>query len=250
MTPESVQTPEPSPAGMGEFARITGVFFEPTKTFQDVAERPRWVVPMLLIIVVSIVYMALYTQHVGWERMMRHQLENNTRAAQMSNEQREQMIATQARFAPIIGYVGAVVGVPIYMLVSSAVLLAIVAGMMSAPVKFKQIFAVMSYAGLTGLVSAALAIVVMFLKNPDDFNLQNPLVFNPGAFMDPLTSSKFLYSLASSLDLFVFWNIFLIATGIKAAAGKRMSFGKALFAVMLPWGLFVLGKSAVAGMFG
>ncbi len=235
---------------MGEFARITGVFFEPTKTFQDVAERPRWVVPMLLIIVVSIVYMALYTQHVGWERMMRHQLENNTRAAQMSNEQREQMIATQVRFAPIIGYVGAVVGVPIYMLVSSAVLLAIVAGMMSAPVKFKQIFAVMSYAGLTGLVSAALAIVVMFLKNPDDFNLQNPLVFNPGAFMDPLTSSKFLYSLASSLDLFVFWNIFLIATGIKAAAGKRMSFGKALFAVMLPWGLFVLGKSAVAGMFG
>ncbi len=250
MTPESVQAPEPSPAGMGEFARITGVFFEPGKTFQDIADRPRWVVPVVLIILVSIVYMVLYTQHVGWERMMRHQMETSSRAAQMTNEQKEQAIATQARFAPIAGYVGAVVGLPIYLLVSSAVLLAIVAGMMSASVKFKQIFAVMAYASLTGLVSAILTIVVMFLKNPDDFNMQNPLVFNPGAFMDPLSTPKFLYSLAGSLDLFVFWNIFLIATGIKAAAGKRMSFGKALFAVVLPWGVFVLGKSALAGMFG
>jgi hypothetical protein len=250
MSPESVQTPEPSSAGMGEFARITGVFFEPGKTFQDIAERPRWVAPLLLIMVVSIVYMALYTQHVGWERMMRQQLATSSRAAQLTPEQREQAIATQARFAPIVGYAGVIVGLPIYMLVSAAVLLAIVAGMMSAPVKFKQVFAVMCYAGLTGLVSGTLSIVVMFLKNPDDFNMQNPLVFNPGAFMDPTSGSKFLFSLASSLDLFVFWTIFLIATGLKAAGGKRLSFGGALFAVVLPWGVFVLGKSALAGMFG
>jgi hypothetical protein len=249
MSPESVRTPEPSPAGMGEFARITGVFFEPGKAFQDIAERPRWVVPMLLIIVFSLVYMALYTQHVGWERMIRHQLETSSRAAQLSTEQRDQAIATQARFAPIVGYVGAIVGVPIYFSIAAAVLLAIVAGMMSAPVKFKQVFAVMCYAGLTGLISGILTIAVMFLKNPDDFNMQNPLVFNPGAFMDPAAGSKFLYSLATSLDLFVFWNILLIAIGLKAAGGKRLSFGGALFAVVLPWAVFVLGKSALAGMF-
>lgn len=250
MSPESVRTPEPPAAGMGEFARITGVFFEPGKTFQDVAERPRWVVPMLLLIIVSVLTMALYSQHVGWERMIRHQLETNSRVAQLTPEQREQAIATQSRLAPIFGYVGVIVGIPIYFLISAAVLLAIVAGMMSVPVKYKQVVAVMCYAGLTGLVSGVLAIVVMFLKNPDDFNLQNPLVFNPGAFMDPTTTSKFLYSLAGSLDLFVFWNIFLIATGLKAAGGKRISFGGALFAVVLPWGLFVLGKSALAGMLG
>jgi len=250
MSPESVQTPEPSPAGMGEFARITGVFFEPAKAFQDIAERPRWIVPALLVIVVSLVYMGLYSQHVGWERMFRHQMELNSRAAQMTPEQRENAIATQAKIGPILAYVGAVVGPLIYYTVCAAVLLAIVAGMMSASVKFKQLFAVMAYSGLVGIVSAALGIAVMFLKNPDDFNLQNPLVFNPGAFMDPTTSSKFLYSLASSLDLFVFWTILLIAIGIKAAAGKKFSFGSALTAVIVPWAIFVLGKSALAGMFG
>jgi Yip1 domain len=250
MSPETVHVPEPSPAGMGEFARITGVFFEPAKTFQDIAERPRWIVPMLLVIAFTLAYMTLYSQHVGWDRMIRHQLENNSRVAQLSVEQREQAIATQSRLAPIFGYVGAFVGVPIYYTVSAAVLLAIVAGIMSAPVKFKQVFAVMSYAGLIGLVSGTLAIVVMFLKNPDDFNMQNPLVFNPGAFMDPNTGSKFVYSLATSLDLFSFWGILLIAIGLKAAGGKKLSFGGALFAVILPWAVFVLGKSALAGMFG
>jgi hypothetical protein len=74
-------------------------------------------------------------------------------------------------------------------------------------------------------------------------------MFNPGAFMDPKTSSKFLYSVATSLDLFSFWIMILIATGLKAASGKKLSFGGAFFAVALPWAVYVLGKSAFAGIF-
>ena len=51
------------------------------------------------------------------------------------------------------------------------------------------------------------------------------------------------------LYLFVFWIIFLIATGLKAAGGRKLSFGGALFAVILPWGVYVLAKSALAGVF-
>ena len=73
---------------------------------------------------------------------------------------------------------------------------------MSAPVRLKQVFAILCYASLPGVIMALLAIAVMFMKPPDDFNLQNPLVFNPGAFMDQATTSKFVYSLASAFDLF------------------------------------------------
>jgi hypothetical protein len=250
MSPESPQIAEPSPEEMSELARIAGVFFEPAKTFGDIADRPRWIVPLLLTIAVSLIYFALYTQHVGWERMMRHQFEMSSRAAQLTPEQREQAIVMQARYAPIFGYVGVVLGTPIYYLAAAAILLAIMAGILSVPIKFRQVFAVMAYGSLPGVIAAILSIVVMFLKNPDDFNLQNPLVFNPGAFMDPVSSSKFFYSLASSLDLFVFWTIFLIATGLKAAGGKKASFGGALFAVVFPWAVFVLGKAALAGIFG
>jgi hypothetical protein len=94
-----------------------------------------------------------------------------------------------------------------------------------------------------------LMIAVMFMKPPDDFNVQNPLVFNPGAFMDPLTSSKFLYSLASSLDLFRIWSLVLIAIGLKAAGGKQLSMGGAVTAVFLPWAIWTLGAASLAGVF-
>jgi len=108
---------------------------------------------------------------------------------------------------------------------------------------------VVCYASLTGLISSILTIVVLHLKNPDEINIQNALAFNPGAFMDPNGGSKFLYSLATSLDLFSFWTILLIAVGLKAAAGKKLSFGSAVFAVVMPWAVYVLGKSALAGIF-
>src|ERR1035438_7102125 len=41
---------DPQPAGMGEFSRIVGVFFEPKKTFADIALRPSWLIPMILLI--------------------------------------------------------------------------------------------------------------------------------------------------------------------------------------------------------
>jgi hypothetical protein len=131
----------------------------------------------------------------------------------------------------------------------AAVLLGIAGGLMGGGMRFKQVFAVVSYSGLPGIVSAILTVLVIFLKNPDDFNMQNPLAFNVGAFMDPNTASKFMYSLASSLDLFVLWTILLIATGLKAAAGKKLTFTGALVAVLLPWAVVVLGKAALAGAF-
>jgi hypothetical protein len=249
MTPELLPEPEPQAKGLGEGSRLTGVFFEPAKTFADVAERPGFWVPLILILVFSLGYMVLFSQHVGWERMIRHQTEMSSRSAQMSPEQREQGIQMGLKFAPVFAYVGILVGVPLGTLIWAAVLLGIVKGMMSAQVRLKQVFAIICYAGMPGLIMVLLAIAVMFLKPPDDFNLQNPLVFNPGAFMDPTATSKFLYSLASSLDLFRLWQLVLIGIGLKAAGGKTLSMGGAMTAVFLPWAIWILGAAALAGAF-
>jgi hypothetical protein len=234
---------------MGEASRLTGVFFEPTKTFEDIAARPGFWAPLILIMIFSIAYIALAGQHVGWERMIRHQFEISPRAQQMPADQREQAIAMQVRFAPVFAYVFIVVGLPLMYAIWAGILLGIAKGIMSAPVRFKQAYAAVVYGCLPGVLFSILAIVVMFMKNPDDFNMQNPLVFNPGAFLDPVNGSKFVYSLASSLDLFMIWTLFLIGTGLKAAGGKRLSTGSAMIAVFLPWVIWILGKAALAGVF-
>lgn len=233
---------------MGEFSRIAGVFFEPKKAFADIAAMPAFLVPLILVIAASLGMMIAFTQHVGWERTVAQQMANSPRTAQMTPEQRQQAIATGAKFASMTMYVLPIL-IPVTWLIIAGVLTGITAGILSAGVKFKQVFAIVAYANLVGVIMAALSVIVMFLKNPDDFNIQNPLMFNVGAYMDPQTSSKFLYSLATSLDLFSFWMMLLMATGLRAAAGKKLSFGGALFAVVLPWAVYVLGKSAIAGVF-
>ena len=249
MTPEIVPDEVPQPKGLSEGSRLTGVFFEPAKTFEDIAARPNFWPPLILIMVVALVYMVLYGQHVGWERMIRHQTETSSRAAQLSPEQRETQIQMGAKFAPIFGYVGVLVGVPLVTLIWSGVLLGIVKGMMSAPVRLKQTYAILWYSSMPGVLMALLSIAVMFMKPPDDFNVQNPLVFNPGAFLDQTTTSKFVYSLASAIDLFTIWKLVLIGIGLKAAGGRALSMGGAMTAAFLPWVIWILCAASLAGIF-
>jgi hypothetical protein len=245
-------TPEPAPENappMSEAGRITGVYLDPKPAFADIAARPRWYVPLILMVVAAIAFTYCYTTHIGWRNYIAKTMENNSRAQNLSAEQRETQINTGAKIAPIFGYAGSLIGIPVVALVIAGVLL-LMCKMMGASLQFKQMFAITSYAMLPGLISSILAIIVMFLKNPDDFNLQNPLFFNIGAALEPPPNTgKFLYSLASSIDLFTFWSILLLATGISVAAPK-VPFSKAVVGVVVPWAIWVLVKSAWTGAMG
>ncbi len=252
MTPEQQTAGAFEPRGMGEFSRLTGVFLEPSKAFEDIARRPSWLIPLLLTVLAAFAYLTAYGQHVTWQRYMQHEMDTNPKAqermAQVPPEQRAKSMETGAKIAGIVSVAAVVVITPLVPLIWGVIVLVIV-NSMSAGLKFKQVFSIMVYAGLPAIVKAALSIVVMFLKNPDDFNLRNPLAFNPAAFMDPVNGSKFLYSLGTSVDLFAIWIMLLAATGLKIAAGKRLTFGKALTAVVTPWALFVLLGAGIAGAF-
>jgi hypothetical protein len=240
---------EPQPAGMSELSRLAGVFFEPKKAFADIAARPRWIFPLLLMIIAGIGITTLYSQKGVMRIAAEQQMANNPQIQQLPADQRALAMERGMKIGTIVGYCIPIL-IPVFYLIMALVLWAIVSGILSAPVRFGQVFAIVTYAQMPGLLMSILTVVVLQLKGAADFNLQNPLVFNPGAFMDPQSSPKFMYSLASSLDLFTIWILLLVATGLKAAAGKKLSFGGAVFAVLLPWGVIVLGKAALAGLSG
>ena len=82
--------------------------------------------------------------------------------AQMSPEQRataERGIEMQKKFAGIGYYAFALVGPILGGLLASGVLTAIVAGILSAGVKFKQVLAIFFYSGVPSIIWALLAIV-------------------------------------------------------------------------------------------
>jgi len=238
--------PPPIPKDQSEFSRLIGVFFSPMAAFSDVARRPRWWIPMILLMIATTAVLMTYTQRVGWERITRQTIENSPNTQNMSAQQREQIIERGAQVAKYVGYVGAI-GPAIFMLITAAVLIFFTDSLMGGEIGFNRMMGIVGYSSMPGILSAALTILVMYLKNPEDFDLNNPLAFNPGAFL-PDGSARWLVVLLSSFDLFSFWRIGLLAAGISAAAPK-IRFGKALGTVLFLWAVYVVIRTAATAAF-
>src|SRR5690349_11427190 len=243
MIPQSEAQPP-----MGELGRLANVFVDPYAAFADIAARPRFWVPLILVMAMSLVFVTAIFQHVGAERMVRQALEASPRAQNLSAEEREKAIEVQMKIVPVTMFAGAVLGPPAMLLIVAGVMALVFKVMMGAAISFKQLFAIAAYSWLPGMVGGAAALAVLFLKSPDDFNLQNPTAFNPGAFLDAQSTPKWLMSLATSTNLFTLWTIVLLAVGVSMAA-RKVGFGKALAGVAIPWLLVVFARAGIVAAF-
>lgn len=241
-------TPAAEAKPMGEIGRLANVFLDPKTAFADIAVRPRPWVPLVIVIAVALVFVACFSQRVGWERYLRQKAETTPQFQELPSEQRERAIQMQLKFVPYASYVGPVVGFTGIVLIVAGAVLPMVR-LMGGIIAFKQMFSITAYAFLPAALERLAAIAVVFLKSPDDFDLENPTVLNLAAFLDPTVSAKWVVSLASSLDVFAIWTALLIAVGITAAA-KRVSFGQALGAVIVPWLVWIVLKVGWAAIRG
>lgn len=233
---------------MSEPARLAGVFFSPGKAFQDIARRPSWWVPIVLSMIVTTAYMYLFSERVGWEQMVARQLDQSVQGQNMTAQQRQQALAFYRVAGPALSIGVGVLGPIFFTALFAGVFKFLADTIMGARIGFKRMMAVVAYGSLPNLLAALLAILVMYLKPPEEFDINNPLMFNVGAFLAQ-SSPTWMKQLGSSLDLFSFWCMFLIAIGI-AAAGHKMSIGKAWGVILFPWALYVILKVGSAAMFG
>jgi hypothetical protein len=233
---------------MSPLGRLVNVIIEPKRAFADIVERPGWWVPMILLMVLSVVFMTAFSSHVGWERFMRHQFETNKQTQNMPAEQRENLVQTQAKYAGPFGMAMAVVAVPASMLLISGVMMFMFTTVLGGSVNFKKTLGVVAHSMVPGLISTPLILAVMYMKDPSDFDLNNPAGFNLGFYMDPLSTPAWLVSLGSSIDVFSIWTILLIATGMSVATSKPWK--TSLLGVAAPWALIVLIKVGWAAFRG
>ena len=229
---------------LSEAGRLSGVFHAPAETFADVSERGRWWIPALIMVVLSLIFVMLFTQRVGYERMIQKTFETNSQLQDLPADKKADAVAMQRKIVPYALHIGPVAAIVIGIVVVAGVLLFLMNGLMDAGLRYKNSLNICSYAMLpASVVSTVLTCIVMYLKSPDDFDIERPLAFNAGAFLNPDSTAKWLQSLASSLDIFTFWMIALMAIGFSVAAGaKKLPFSKALTGILIPWGLWVLIK--------
>jgi len=246
-TAVSPAAPEPQPQ-MSAISRVFGVLFSPQKTFEDIVRKPGWLVPIVLLTVLSMAVSFGLNQRMNWREFMSQQIEKSPQGAQLSADQKEQRIEAGAKFAPISTYVFGTLGPLIIALIFALVMWGAYSLLGGASTNFSTAMAITAHAFMTGLISSPLFLLVIFLKAPGTIDLDNPVATNLGAFL-PDDAAKWLAALLKSFDIFTFWTLILIAIGFAATNPKKLKGAKPYVIAFGVWAAYVVCRVGFAFAF-
>jgi len=245
LPPVSAPVPTPEPAPLSEGARIVNTFIAPSKTFTDLRRNASWWGPWLLISIFALIFIYSMDRQIGFDQISRNEIAHSPRADQFDKLSPDDQ-AKQLRFSDaLVRYLsyGIPVTILLFFAITTAVLLATFNFGAGANVRFKTAYAIIFYASLPGIIGSILGTVSMFAGvDPEGFNVNNPVATNPAYFMDR-ASNKFLYGMASGLDILVIWSIVLM--GIGFSCNSKVKRGTAIGIVA---GWYLLWKLVISAL--
>lgn len=236
-------TSAPTGPEMSTAETLSGIFFEPSRTFEALRARPRFLVASLIVLVLTCLVTAVLYARVDMGQYMRDRIEKSPNAAQATEQQKE----TQVRVGKMIGMVAIPVSVPIILAVGSALYMLLVMAF-GGTISYKKSLSVWAYSWLPpSLLTTVIALLVLFLKSPDTIVPENLVVTNPGALLGE-DASRVLVAILRQFDLLRFYGFFLAALGLRKVA--KISSGQAWGVVLTLWILGLLFAVGSAALFG
>jgi hypothetical protein len=246
LAPTSAPVPAPEPTQLSEGARIINTFIAPSKTFTDLRRNASWWAPWLLISVFGLIFVYSMQRQVGFDQISRNEIANSPRAAEqfdkLSPADQQKRLEFSDALVKYLAYASPITTL-FFFLIITVVLWATVKVVAGSDISFKTAYAIVFYAKLPEIVGAILGTASMFAGiNPEGFNVNNPVATNPAYFMDR-GGSKFLYVLASGLDVVQIWCIILMGIGFACSSKIKRS-----TAIGIVAGWYVFWKLAMAAL--
>jgi len=218
---------------------IINIFTAPTKAFESLNEKPTWLLPFIIAVVVVVGY-----QYVTLDITMDYQMAK-MEARDMPEQQLE---AARQQMSGGLRYVGMIVA-PIFMPIVWAILAGLLLGAskitISEGLNFKKTFSIIAWSGLVSLAGMILLAFLVLSKGSMHgvaIDLSSVLTTPPIGETTPVINRIF-----SKIDPFVFWQLALWVIGLKVM-GKSTT-QKAVIPVAGLWILWVIISVSLGGFF-
>jgi hypothetical protein len=221
--------------------RIIGVLFSPKATFEDIARKPSWLLPVLISTVLGIASTVVLNQRMDWRDYITQQIEKSPRAANMPAEQKEKQVEISAKVTVYIVYLAGAIGSVCFAVIVGAVMMLAYNLLAGAGAGFSQSLGIAAHSLVVGVVSTPIFLLVLLLRPKGTIDPENPVATNLAAFL-PEESAKWLLTLCKSIDVFTIWILLLIAIGFAAVNPKKLKGGKAYVVAFSVWGVVVVIK--------
>lgn len=233
------------------FERFIGVFISPGETFADIARKPDFIAPLVLVVLSAVAVNETMLMKIGAARITRAALEQSSLTSRMTQEQKDQAVeASTQGWHVYSSHISPVILLPVILLIFTAIGLGIANAVFGAQINFKTALAVTSYAHVVGIVGALMAIPLMLYGDPENFRLATPVPSSVGFFMNPQETSKVLYAFATRIDIILLWTYALLGIGFTAVCGPKAKVMPVLMSFMGVWLVFTLIGVAFAAAFG
>jgi len=220
---------------MGFVARLFNVFVSPRETFEAVRERPAWVVPFIIIILITAGTTYFMTPLTA--DMQKDLIENRMENMGASDEQIEDALE-RAEGNQIAGVIGGAVSVAIMLIVGGLIWLFVSNTILGGEATFGQMMGVNVYRYFIMLVGLLIKLPIMLSQQTINIHFSLAKLF-----MDEASMNTFLYKFLANIELFNLWSIAVLIVGI--ATVIRVNISK-----VWPWAavLFLIYYLAVSGI--
>ncbi|HEX5042576.1 MAG TPA: YIP1 family protein [Candidatus Polarisedimenticolaceae bacterium] len=243
---------------MGPLARLLGVFTAPGKTFASIARFPGrdWLLPAGLLLIVSLVGAVVVAPKIDVDAAVEHFLQKmDERMPDMGAEQRAEMErrVRQQYEAGTHGpwrFIGVFfVTVPLFLV---PLIYHGVAAAFGKQTTYGRVLTAYAFVQGVQIVKSLLFIAVASTKSSIHLDSMTTVVkSNLAAFLDPETTSAFVRSVASNLDVFEIWALVLGILALSRVTKFKPAGAAAVVAGL--WAIYVIcagGMTALSAAFG
>lgn len=207
-TPPAAPAPKPN-----SFQRVAGVLFSPNETFASIARQPDWVLPLIIILVVSVIAGILFAQRVDFASPIRDAMEQNKN---MPADQIDRSVRIAAAGAKIFAYCSPLISIIFLLIIAGVLLLAF--RVMGGEGDFRQAFSVTTYSWMPGIIKSIIITAIIATRNVSASDLATVMRSNL-AFLVPMKQNPLLFTLLAKLDIFSIWLVVLLIIGFACVSG-------------------------------
>lgn len=211
------------------FSRLSGIYFSPGETFQEIGRAPKLALPIIALALLTLITTMVILQRIPMEKASNDRIEQMVAENKITEEQAEQQREFMRKLGPVFKYVIPVVAAifVVLMVLAFAGIAKLISSMMGIENSYAPLLAATVYATLAvSLVGAVVATILVYIQPVEEINAENPVATNLGAIL-PLIGvtglPKFVSTFLSYVDIFFIWKVALMGIGYAAVSRKLKS---------------------------
>ena|SRR5215471_8931164 len=206
-----------TPAPKSLVARIIGIIISPKETFQIVVASPKWFGMLACTTLAAALFTALPLTTEGGQEAAIARNEESVKSLGINvdlDQMHERMEQGKARM-PYTTAASIIVISPIMVTIFAGIVFAIFNAALGGEASFKQVFSVLTHAGVISVLGAVFGGVVNYFRQRMDN------ITNLGSLLPMLPEKSFLANFLGAIDVFLIWWLIVLAMGLAVLYRRR-----------------------------